>query len=111
MIAFLRELWARLRSSTPPFFKKLMVVFASLGLTAGGLLATAEYLPDWLPVWVLKSAVAVSAGAVFVCKSVVDWNKTSPDDVPAVTPPAAVQIIKDAYDLPDDDASHLPTAS
>jgi hypothetical protein len=102
MKEFIKELWQRLLAESPSFFKKLMGVFISLGATATGLLLAKEYLPKWLDEEILKTIIAGSAFAVFVCKLPVNWNNTSPNDVPAVPAPTAVDLMKELTDQPKD---------
>ncbi|MDF7810685.1 hypothetical protein [Hymenobacter sp. YC55] len=102
MKQFFLELWQRLGSSTPKFFKKLIYLFGSLAATSVALLTATEYLPTWLnPEW-LKTAIAVSAGAIFVAKQAINWNKVNPEDVPAVPAPAAVELVNKEFGLPAD---------
>jgi hypothetical protein len=104
MKQFFLELWQRLKSETIPFFKNMMVVLGSLAGTAALMLAVPEYLPKWLDPETLKSIIAGCAVGIFICKLPVNWNKTSPNDIPAVPAPASVLLVKAELDQPKDDA-------
>ncbi|MDX1903798.1 MAG: hypothetical protein SFU27_06520 [Thermonemataceae bacterium] len=44
---FVKELWKRLFSSTPIFFRKLQGILLAVSATAGAGLAQIEHLPNW----------------------------------------------------------------
>lgn len=95
-----QELAQRWGATTPPFFRKLRARLLAAAGSATALLLTVEHLPAWLPAEWLKTVVAACTLAAGVCSLVVDWNVTDPNETPAITPPAAVRLVKDATDLP-----------
>jgi hypothetical protein len=103
MKEFIKELYQRFTAESPAFFKKLMYAFLSIGGTALGLLLAKDYLPKWLDEELLKSTIAACTIAAGVCKLPVNWNSTSPNDVPNVPAPKAVDVIKELTDQPKDE--------
>jgi hypothetical protein len=105
MKEFIKEFYQRFTAESPAFFKKLMFAFLSIGGTALGMLLAKDYLPKWLTEETLKTVIACCTIAAGVCKLPVNWNTTSPNDVPAVAAPTAVDVVKELTGKPDDEQS------
>lgn len=58
-----RELWGRLRSPTPKFWKKIRRFGLFLGTAGGAMVAAPAVLPAWIPV---AGGYVVMAGTVIV---------------------------------------------
>lgn len=111
MLSELRQRWG---SVSPPFFQKVRRLGVRVGALGAGLLALPPLVGavDGLHASVTHAAallgtagghlVLVGGAVAAVAGLAVDWNKVSPDDVPAVTPPQAVALVKEELDLPHD---------
>jgi hypothetical protein len=104
MKKFILEFAQRLKSETIPFFKNLMYFFGSVAAASAAALAVPEYLPKWVDPETLKTVIFGSGIGILVCKLPVNWNKTSPNDIPAVPAPASVLLVKQELDQPKDES-------
>ena len=88
MRKFFRQFFQRLRAATTPFFKQFIAGVIAIGAAA---FAVTQAIPDLPHDWALALKCIAGTGVfvgVLTAKLNIDWNKTKPEEVPAVPVPS-----------------------